>query len=105
MNSERERAEAIIADLDCVYRAHGVSRPQPALVESILIFTGESGLAVTAKEWTRIWRLGDARLSRLHSIICGHMTDDESDAEVTAIRRLLAIRGRVRPIPQPLAVK
>jgi len=105
MNSERERAFEIISNLDGVYRAHGVSKPTDALVESMLIYTGDLGLGITAGEWTRIWRIGDARLSRLHAILCGHLTDDESDAEVTAIRRLLAIRGRVRPIPQPLAAK
>jgi len=88
MNSERERAEAIIDGLHAWYEVTGLSKPTAAQVESMLIIAGDRGVTLDAAEWSEVWKLGDDRIARLHNIICGHMTDAGDDECVAAVLEL-----------------
>ena len=98
INSERERADAIIDGLHAWYITADLPKPTAAQVENLICFCGERGIGLTAGEWTEIYKLGGDRIGALLNIACGHMRDDMSDEKVTAAARKIAIRGRVRVI-------
>ena len=97
---DRARMNEIIDGLHAWYKTADLPKPTPAQVESLLVFTGDRGIGLTAGEWSDLWKLGGDRIDTLHNIICGHVADAGDDEQVTAMARLIAVRGRVRPIPR-----
>ena len=97
---DRQRMNDIISGLEAWWKVTGAVKPTPAQIESLLVWTADRGIGLTAGEWSDLWKLGRDRIDTLHNIICGHVADAGDDEKVTDMARLIAVRGRVRPVPR-----
>ena len=88
---DRERMNDTISGLEAWYEHTDANPPTDAQVESLLVFTGDRGIALTAGEMQALFKLGRDRIAVLHNIICGHAVDAGDDEQVTAMARLIAI--------------
>ena len=97
---DRQRMNDIVENLRAWYDHTDANPPTDAQVESLLVFLGDRGIGLTAGEMQALFKLGRDRIDTLHNIICGHVADAGDDEKVTDMARLIAVRGRVRPVPR-----
>jgi len=104
MNSERERAESLIADLHAWWTVTGLQRPTAAEVENMILLVSQRGVSLNAEQWCRVWKLGSRRIAQVAAVMMNHMDAPiDDDPEIAAVLDMLSPAApspvkRIRPL-------